>query len=161
MTSVRGAVLCALVAMSWPLVGCGGGPIGIDEPAMTDRARATCEDLVAALPDRVADLERRETEPPEAPGAAWGDPAIVLTCGVGQPTGYDPVNGCTTVNGVDWYIPTGQLDANGERDLVMTTIERAVAVEVVMPGEYWPPATTLADLSDVVAEHTRRTGRCA
>ncbi len=91
------------------------------------------------------------------PGAT---PRSSLTCGVGRPADYDPVNGCTTVNGVDWYVPTDQLDANGDRDLTMTTIGRTVAVEVVMPGEYWPPATTLADLSTVVAEHTRRTGRC-
>ena len=158
MTSVRGVVLWVGGALL--LSGCGGGTVTIEAPSMSGPERETCEHLVAALPDEVADLERRETEPADAPGAAWGEPAIVLTCGVGRPADYDPVNGCTTVNGVDWYVPTEQLDANGDRDLTMTTIERDVAVEVVMPGEHWPPATTLADLSGVVAEHTRRTGRC-
>ena len=158
MTSVRGAV--PSIAGALLLAGCGAGTVTIETPSMSGGERETCEHLVGDLPDQVADLDRRATEPADAPGAAWGDPAISLTCGVGRPAGYDPVNGCTRVNGVDWYIPTDQLDANGERDLTMTTIGRSVAVEVVMPGEYWPPATTLADLSTVVAEHTRRTGRC-
>lgn len=158
MTSVRGVVLSLVGAVL--LGACGGAAVTIRAPSLSADARDTCEHLVAALPAQVADLERRETEPADALGAAWGDPAIVLTCGVGRPAGYDPANGCTTVDGVDWYIPTEQLDANGERDLTMTTIERAVAVEVVMPGQHWPPATTLADLSGVVADHTRRTGRC-
>jgi hypothetical protein len=156
-TLVRGAVLCALASVA---ASCAAGPVELDQPSVPDGQRAACERLVDALPDHVADLERREVEPADALGAAWGDPAIELTCGVGRPEDYDPAGGCTTVNGIDWYIPQEQLDANGERDLTMTTINRDVAVEVRMPGDYWPPATTLADLSSVVADHTERTGRC-
>ncbi len=134
--------------------------MALDQPVLTAEQRGVCEDLVADLPDTVADLERRDVEPPGATGAAWGDPAIVLTCGVGRPRDYDPANGCTTVNEVDWYIPFPQLDANGEQDLTMTTIKRDVAVRVVLPGEHWPPATTLADLSPAITEHTRAMGRC-
>jgi hypothetical protein len=146
--------------VGWLPVGCGTGAVSLEEPTMSERTRGICEDLVADVPERVADLERREVEPDDAVGAAWGDPAIVLRCGVDGPADFDPMNGCTTVNDVDWYIPIEQLEANGDEDLTMTTIERDVAVEVTMPGEHWPPAAPLADLSDVVTEHTERTGRC-
>jgi hypothetical protein len=142
-------------------VGCGTGAVDIEGGDVAPREdRAVCERLLADLPDEVAGLERRDVEPQDSLGAAWGDPAIVLRCGVGRPDPYDPMNGCTTVDGVDWYIPLEQLESNGGDDLTMTTIGRAVAVELVMPGEHWPPATPLADLSGVVAEHTERTGRC-
>jgi hypothetical protein len=150
-------VLCGLLV---PVTGCGAAPVEVDQPGMSDRARAACADLVAALPGSVAEQGRRETDPDDALGAAWGDPAIVLTCGVGRPDDYDPANGCTTVDAVDWYIPMEQLEANGEQDLTMTTIGREPAVRVVLPGSYWPPATPLADLSRPLVEHTERTGRC-
>jgi Protein of unknown function (DUF3515) len=35
---------------------------------------------------------------------AWGSPAVVLTCGVGQPAGYSATSSETTaVNGVQWF----------------------------------------------------------
>jgi hypothetical protein len=160
MTPVRGAALFLLLLTPAVLAACGTDAVRVEEPPMSGPTRGVCERLVSALPEEVADQSRRDVDPEGVLGAAWGDPEIVLTCGVGAPQDYDPANGCTTVDGVDWYIPVSQLEANGERDLTMTTIEREVAVRVEMPGEHWPPATTLADLSDVVAEHTERTGRC-
>ena len=66
--------------------------------------REACESLVEALPDRVADQPRRETYGNPL-GAAWGDPAIVLRCGVGTPEGYDKFAACQIVNGLDWFVP--------------------------------------------------------
>lgn len=157
-TTLRGVVLCLLLA-PW-LAACGASAVDLDEPPMSERTRGVCEELVGEVPQQVADLERRDVEPDGALGAAWGDPAIVLRCGVDGPADFDPMNGCTTVNGVDWYIPIEQLEANGEQDLTMTSIERDVSVEITMPAEHWPPAAPLADLSGVVTEHTERTGRC-
>jgi len=154
----RGAVSCALLVV---LTGCGTGPVEVDGTSPPSAQRASCEALVADLPATVADLERRDVEPSDALAAAWGDPAIVLTCGVGRPDDYDPAAGCTTVDGIDWYVPLPQLGVDdGEQDLTMTTINRDVAVRVELPGEHWPPASTLVDLSDAVEEHTEARGRC-
>ena len=79
---------------------------------------------------------------------------------MGEPEGYVPEGPCTVVDGVGWYIPEEQLDANGGADLTMTTLFRQVDVEVSLPKEYWPPATALADLSKVVAAHTEAEKRC-
>jgi hypothetical protein len=142
------------------LAGCGSGPVEVHPPRLSAKAAATCASLVEDLPDTVADQQRREVSPDGAAGAAWGDPAIVLTCGVGEPDGYVPEGPCTVVDDVDWYIPEEQLLADGDADLTMTTLFRRVNVEVLLPRDYWPPATALADLSKVVAAHTKSSERC-
>ena len=50
--------------------------------------------------------------------------------------------------------------ASGSADLTMTTLFREVDVEVFLPSDYWPPATALADLSKVVAAHSKARKRC-
>ena len=119
---------------------------------------AVCTELLARLPAAVADQGRRGVSPRGAPGAAWGDPAITLVCGVEEPPGFDDVASCLTVNGVDWYIPTEQLEAQG--DLTMTAVNRQVSVEVRLPAAYFPPATTLVDLARPVRQSIPATGAC-
>jgi hypothetical protein len=142
------------------LTGCGSGSVEVDAPALSGKAADRCHELVDALPANVADEARRTVTPEGVAGAAWGDPAIVLTCGVGKPEDYVPEGPCTVVNGVDWYIPEKQLLADGAEDLTMTTLFRDVNVEVHLPKEYWPPATALSDLATHVAAHTTATERC-
>ncbi len=99
--------------------------------------RKACKALVDDLPHRVSERPRRETKGGDL-GAAWGDPAIVLTCGVGTPEGYQPTSPCQRVNGVGWFVPEDQISDQG-KDVVMTTIDRKPNVEVVVPSEYRPP----------------------
>ena len=105
---------CALV-----LAGCGSD---LPEPG-PDAKAAACTALIARLPARVLDRPRVELAVTGA--AAWGDPAIVLRCGV-TPSGptTDP---CTTVNGVDWTFSETK-DAFRFR-----TYGRSPAVEVTVP----------------------------
>ncbi len=146
--------------MTTALAGCGQGAVRLDAPTPRSSDRAACRALLDDLPVEVADQPQRDTEPAEGLGAAWGDPPIVLTCGGPAPAGFDRASSCTTVNGVDWYLPEEQLQAGEVSDVTMTTVNRAQHVEVRMPAEYWPPATTLVDLSAAVSEHTEATGRC-
>lgn len=145
----------ALVA----LAGCGTGPVALDAPDLDGATARTCDALVEALPETVADQPAREVSPADVPGAAWGDPPIELVCGVPRPEGFDRVSTCTTVNDVDWFVPEEQLDRRG--DLTMTVVNREVYVEVRLPEEHWPPATTLADLADAVRESVPATGACS
>jgi hypothetical protein len=96
--------------------------------------------------------------PDDGWAAAWGDPPVVLRCGVGVPAEFDAVAPCTTVDDVDWYLPDEPPDEVSE--VTMTTVYREPAVEVVLPVEHWPPANTMVDLAPVLEEHTERTGRC-
>jgi hypothetical protein len=142
------------------LVGCGPGAVEVEPPAVEGVVAERCDELAAALPDRVAGLERREVEPSDAAAAAWGDPPVVLICGGEAPDGFDRTATCTTVNGVDWYLPAEQVAVDDPGDVTMTTVNREAFVRVRLPEEYWPPAETMVDLADAVSSILEATGRC-
>jgi hypothetical protein len=140
----------------------GGGcshAVGVDAPRLSGAAARDCRALVDALPHRVADLDRREVDTGGGYGAAWGDPAIVLRCGVGRPAGFDAVSRCQTANGVDWFIPEDQLQ--GRRvDTTMTAIGRTRNVEVRIPAQYLPPVATMVDLGPALKRTLREVRPC-
>ena len=136
------------------------GPVEVDAPRPAAEDQDACRTLVDALPDSVADQVARPVTPARSWAAAWGDPAIVLTCGVPEPEGFKRTSSCITVNGVDWFIPEGQLESSEAVDLTMTTVHREQYVEVLLPAEYSPPATTLADLSSAVSSSIEAIGEC-
>ena len=121
--------------------------------------RKACESLVEALPDEVSDQSSRDTSGNPL-GAAWGDPPIVLRCGVGTPKGYDKFAGCQTVNGLDWFVPTATIE-DQDADVVLTTIGRTPAVEVTVPASYRPPDAVMVDVAPAIKQHTRVTRRCS
>jgi hypothetical protein len=152
-------VVAGVVALLALCAGCGGNDVHIDGTGATGAARTACEALVRALPSHVADQKQRRTTGSKL-GAAWGDPPIVLRCGVGRPADYDPVTGCQTVNGLDWYVPEKGMNDQSV-DVVMTTIGRDPSVQVQLPAQYRPPATAMVDLAPAIKAHTRRTTPCS
>jgi hypothetical protein len=142
------------------VAGCGGGPVALDAEPPGEEHRAACRAFVEGLPDSLADLPRREVEPADGWGSAYGDPPIVVSCGSRAPSGFTRTSPCTTVNGVDWFIPEQLLDSDEPVDLTLTTVNREPFVRVELPEEHLPPAATLVDLSAAVEEHLDRTGRC-
>ena len=102
-----------------------------------------------ALPERVSDQPRRRVDPGDGYAAAWGDPAIELRCGVPRPDGLTAVSPCEHTNGVDWFIPVSQ-QSGGTSEVIMTTVGRAVNVEVTVPADDFPPATAMVDLAPAV-----------
>lgn len=143
------------------LVGC-GGPVEIATPDLADAEREACEAFVADLPPELADQEAVEVEPDDALGGAYGDPPIVVRCGVEEPDGFGPGVPCEVANGVRWHIPTEQYD-DSARDLTLTSAWTEPRVEVFVPQEYWPEggASAMAVLAPLVEEHLRRLpGRC-
>lgn len=148
-------MLCALAVAA---AGC-AGPVAVDEPEPRGAERRTCAALLEALPDRVDDEDRREVEPSDAPAAAWGDPPIVLRCGVSMPAAFDETATCQVTNGVGWFIPDEQWTSS-PTEVTMTTIGRDVNVEVRLPDENWPPANTMVDLAEAINERTRVLDPC-
>ena len=121
--------------------GCGGGghgPVDVTPPTPTGEVAARCSGLVKALPDTVAeDLDTRAVSPSDALAAAWGDPAVVLRCGVPKPAALTPTSACFEVNGVGWLATQDGTEVSGDRPvsgtLTFTTIGRAAYVEVTVP----------------------------
>jgi hypothetical protein len=116
-------------------------------PTPGGAASAQCAALQAQLPPTLLGHKRRTTTPASPNTAAWGDPAIVLRCGVAEPGAmnpaspqYDPkqTNSVAVVsNGVCWL--SQQTSGGGFR---FTTVKQNAYVEVDVPGAYqgqsWP-----------------------
>jgi len=149
-----------LLAAATLTAGCGGpGSVEVRDTGVTGAERTACEELVAALPDRVADQPRRTTSG-SSPGAAWGDPAIVLRCGVGAPAQSDLTSQCQVANGLGWFVPVAGMN-DQSTDVVMTTIERRPRVEVTLPARYRPPVAAMVDLGRAIKAHTRLVAPCS
>lgn len=148
--------MCALLA----LAGCGSGAVEVEAVKVPADQRAACRAVVDGLPGDVGNQASRETTGNRY-AAAWGDPPIVLRCGVGLPKGYDRASPCQRANDIDWYVPESAIDDTGS-EIVMTTIGRTPALEVTVPARYRPnaPANVMIDLEGVVTAHTEKTGSC-
>jgi hypothetical protein len=137
-----GGLLAAAVVL---LAGC-AGPVQVAEPSLDPAARATCDAVLAALPEQVLESTTRPTRPGVL-SRAWGDPAIVLRCGVPTPPGLTATSECVEVNGVGWF------REQAEGGTLFTTIGRAVTVEVGVPAGYAPEVDVLVDLAAAIDAH--------
>lgn len=108
-----------------------------------------CQRLVASLPPSIGnDLPRRRTTPESADVVAWGNPAVVLYCGVGIPADYRPDSHLQIVNGIGWYEDTRGTDR------VYTTTTRTPRVAVAVPRRVQSSFEILVDLSAAVAAYS-------
>jgi hypothetical protein len=101
----------------------------VDVPAATPEADAACPALMGALPlDLVGEPARMvDSDTPYA--AAWGDPPVVLVCGVPEPEGLVPGEGLIVIDGVTWFVE------QSDEATTWTAVDRAVLVEVTLPPD--------------------------
>lgn len=144
--AVRGVVVLALLGM----VGCSDA-VEVASPTVDREGREACRAFLDALPPELDGASRREVEPSEALSVAWGDPAVVVTCGAGAPEGFDEFSPCEEVDGVGWYAPEDAAD-DPTSDVVLTTIGVKPRVAVAVPSERRPPAGILVAVGAVVRE---------
>jgi Protein of unknown function (DUF3515) len=137
---MAGAAACVGVLTGLLAAGC-SGTVDVSGPTT---GPPECRALLAALPGSVGGQEAREVEPEAALAAAWGDPAIVLRCGVPEPSSLQPSSTCAEVNGVGWFT---EREADAFR---FTSIGRTTAVEVEVPYDYEPAADALVDVAAAV-----------
>jgi hypothetical protein len=135
------------------LSSCSGGTPTIEDHDLSSADRTACEALVADLPDTLAGEDRVEVDG-GALGAAWGDPAYVLTCGVPEPDDYEPTAECNIIAGVGWYVPGDQLTDVGE-DATPIALSLRPYVEVQVPAEHRTEGIdrALAELAPVLKQH--------
>jgi hypothetical protein len=151
-----GAVVCTAALL---LATACSGSVSLEAPALSGADARACGALVDALPDRVDDLSRVDVDAGDGFGAAWGDPAIELRCGVPVPKGFDRFATCQVTNGVGWYIPESQ-QTGRPGPITMTTVGRAQNVEVRIPEDYFPPANAMVDLAPAVKRTLREVRPC-
>ncbi|AVL97013.1 MULTISPECIES: DUF3515 family protein [Microbacterium] len=118
--SRRLAAVAGAIALAAGLAGC-STTVHL-EPA-ADANDPACANVSVLLPNTVGGYERVWTDA-QATGA-WGDPTVVLRCGVEPPAPSDLV--CTTLGGVDWLV----LEQEEERQRLVT-YGREPAIEVII-----------------------------
>ncbi|CAN5305112.1 DUF3515 domain-containing protein [soil metagenome] len=129
-------------------------PLDVQTPEITEVADALCPGVMGGLPLLLDDAQARPVRSASAYAAAWGDPPIVLRCGVPRPAGYVVGASSLLINGVDWYAEPGA------DQTVWTTVDREVYVEVSVPSARAsaPIATLSAVIADRLPAQTPRPG---
>ncbi len=115
-------------------------PLPVVPPRRSAAADRFCPLLVDGLPTRLHDLDARPVQSASAFVAAWGEPPVVLRCGVPRPPGF--VVGAQTfvVEDVTWFV---QQQAGRA---VWTAVDRPVYVELSVPLRYTSgPVVPIAD----------------
>ena len=119
-------------------------PVTVAAPTLPAAQATACRALLSHLPDAVRDRRRRPvTDGPEQ-NAAYGDPAITLSCGAAAVTPPATAD-VYPLSGVCWYSQPG---AGGT---VWTTVDRTVPVRVTVPSRYDAPGQWVIAFSPAVA----------
>lgn len=102
------------------------GPVQTDAPALDERAATVCRALVAQLPETLGGRQRRPVTAGSEQNAAFGDPPIVVSCGVARPAVAQDAQ-LVVMSGVCWW-------AQEQRDgAVWTTVDREIPVRATVP----------------------------
>jgi hypothetical protein len=125
-------------------------PVAVDAPAPEGAAATACQRLAQQLPETLDGLERRDVEPRTLTAAAWGEPPVVMRCGVPPPTALRPTSELFVVNGIDWFAEPLQGGAQ-QRGVRFTTTGRVANITVTVPAAHAPEADVLVDLAAPVA----------
>ena len=98
-------------------------------------ADAGCLKVIAQLPVDLGPLAPRRVFSSSTSIVAWGDPAVILECGVSRPAGLSPGSAAQVFDAGTGPGRSAQwLPARSGPTTVWTTIDRAVYVAVSIPG---------------------------
>jgi hypothetical protein len=104
-------------------------PLDVDTPEVTAAADLGCPALMGQLPLELAGEPSRQVRSDSPFAYAWGDPPVVLVCGVDPPAGYVVGTPGVEINGVQWFVDTTDPDT-----VVWTTVDRLVPVQMQVPA---------------------------
>jgi hypothetical protein len=102
----------------------------VEVPPATAEIERSCPALMSDLPVELAGEQSRRVDSDTPFAYAWGDPAVVLICGVERPPGFVTGTATIQINGVQWYVDTSDPDTT-----VWTAVDRPVYVEVRLPAD--------------------------
>jgi hypothetical protein len=119
-------------------------PLPVDVPPVTAEADAACPGLMGALPLELAGEQSRPVQSNSPFAYAWGDPPLVLVCGVDRPAGFVATSGLIQIDAVQWYVDDSDPDT-----VVWTAVDRPVYVQLSIPSSLDSAAAT--ELSDLIA----------
>lgn len=124
-------------------------PLGLPAVPTPGGTGKYCTALHTALPDQLGGLQRRQVIGDPVDSAAWGDPAVVLRCGLPTPaeltcsSQLTQVSGANDLQGVLWL----QISEGGQTTYVAA--DRPVRIALTLPDGSGSAA--IQDLSAVIA----------
>ena len=114
-------------------------------PDASGATRAICARLVDRLPTHLDGHRSRVVEPASPLTHAWGDPAIVLRCGVPKPRGYSADSVQTAqVDQVLWFQQVGV------KAVTWTAVRQDVNIELDVPISYAAQGALLVELGAAI-----------
>jgi hypothetical protein len=127
--------------------------VSVSAPTPSPAAIEPCAQVLSQLPVQLDGSDPRRVQPaPDsgAPVVAWGNPAVILQCGVGRPKALTEGSAAFLVNvpnsggdAVNW------LPVTGSNATVFTVVDRSVYIQLTVPKSYTQPP--LATLSTAIA----------
>ncbi|MFP5347989.1 MAG: DUF3515 domain-containing protein [Actinomycetes bacterium] len=140
------ALVSALVASVGVMVVAGCSAPAVHVPPAPSATDPGCARVLASLngADQVAGLQRRGVTSQSV--AAWGNPPVVLRCGVNPPG--PTTQACVDVDGVDWVGPPDP----EKRPATYTTYGRLPAVEITLPDTKVGMDAVLGEIAPAVAQ---------
>ncbi|HEY2166335.1 MAG TPA: DUF3515 domain-containing protein [Jatrophihabitantaceae bacterium] len=120
--------------------------VTVPAPPPNPGADTPCTAVIGHLPLTLAGLAARPARSTWPYVVAWGNPAIVLRCGVPRPPGLVPGSDAFTagIDGVFYWVD------HEKSDTVFIAIDRAVYIEVTVPTQY--AGGPLAPISDAITK---------
>ncbi len=123
--------------------------VAVTAPTPSTAAIEPCAQMLSQLPVQLDGYNPRRVEPSPDSGAsvaAWGDPAIVLQCGVARPKELVAASAALIVDvPVTGKGPVSWLPVTGSGATTFTVVNRSVYIAVTVPKAYpQPPLSTLS-----------------
>ncbi len=130
LAAIVGVIVLASVVNSRPVTDV-TDPLPVSSVDSPGATTAACTSVMAALPDPLGALPRRQLEqgndPLLAGVAAWGEPAVVLRCGVPTPQELTCSSPVQVVDGVAW------LPIPGSGGITYLAVDRPARVALTVP----------------------------
>lgn len=113
------------------------GPLSEATPPQYSKQIANCTKVLEKLPINLGRLEPRivHTHPESPAVVAWGDPAVILRCGVDRPKALHPGSSARFFDGGQTAGPFFDV-TNGDDGNVYTTVDRAAYVSISVAQAY-------------------------
>jgi hypothetical protein len=103
--------------------------LDVPTPPVTAQANQSCPQLVQSVPSRLVGEPARRVRSVSPYVRAWGDPAVVLICGVPRPARFVVGAALIQIDQVQWFV-----DTSDPNTVVWTAVDRPVYVQVRVPA---------------------------
>lgn len=147
-----------LAALSPFLLSACGSTEVVAAPVLAGGTATTCQQLIADLPQEILGVSMHSSTNDSQ--VQWGDPSLMLTCGVPQSTDVEAWSACSVFDGVQWYINPKQTEDPGS-DVTLETLGTDPIVRLDVPRDVRSQFdAVVAEIAPALTEHLRVVNRC-